>query len=138
MPSHRHLRVRELLKRAIGEYPFDSILMALNAADKHSESFIDKLLPAAVEKNMAIVGMKVPARGRIFRKGGVATMETAMRYVLTLPVSTVIVGIETIAQLEENVRIARKFSPMSPAEMEATEDLTREYFADASWFKSSW
>ena len=127
-----------VLKRAIGEYPFDSILMALNAADKHSESFIDKLLPAAVEKNMAIVGMKVPARGRIFRKGGVATMETAMRYVLTLPVSTVIVGIETIAQLEENVRIARKFSPMSPAEMEATEDLTREYFADASWFKSSW
>jgi aryl-alcohol dehydrogenase-like predicted oxidoreductase len=127
-----------VLKRAIEEYPFDSILMALNAADRHNKSFIENLLPVAVEKKMAVVGMKVPARGRIFRKGGVTTMETAMRYVLTLPVSTVIVGIETIAQLEENIRIAREFSPMSADEMAVTEDLTKEYFADASWFKSSW
>jgi aryl-alcohol dehydrogenase-like predicted oxidoreductase len=127
-----------VLKRGIEDYSFDAILMALNAADKHRKSFIENLLPVAVRKNMAIIGMKVPARGRIFRKGGVATMETAMRYVLTLPVSTIIVGIETIAQLEENVRIAREFSPMSQEEMASTEELTRDYFADASWFKASW
>jgi aryl-alcohol dehydrogenase-like predicted oxidoreductase len=127
-----------VLKRAIGDYPFDAILMALNAADKHNKSFIDNLLPAAVDKNMAIIGMKVPARGRIFRKGGVSTMETAMRYVLSLPVSTVIIGIEDIAQLEENVRIARSFSPMSSDEMRKTEESTKDYYADASWFKSAW
>jgi predicted aldo/keto reductase-like oxidoreductase len=127
-----------ILKKAITQYPFDNILMALNAADRHNKSFIENLLPTAVEKKMGIVGMKVPARGRMFREGGVTSMEQAMRYVLTQPVSTIIVGIDTIAQLEENVRIAREFKPMTAAEMKATEDLTKPYYAEASWFKASW
>jgi len=127
-----------VLRKAIQQYPFDTILMALNAADKHNKSFIDHLLPTAVEKKMGIVGMKVPARGRIFREDGVSTMKTAMRYVLTLPVSTIIVGISNIGQLEENIRIAESFHPMTPEEMSHTEELTKPYYADASWFKDSW
>ncbi len=127
-----------ILKKGIEQYPFDSILMALNAADKHNASFIDNLLPAAVEKKLAIIGMKVPARGRIFREGGVTTMEQAMRYVLTLPVGTVIVGISTVKELEEDVQIAANFKPYSEEEMMSIEELTKPYYADASWFKSQW
>jgi aryl-alcohol dehydrogenase-like predicted oxidoreductase len=127
-----------ILRKAIVEYPFDTILLALNAADRHEKSFIDHLLPTAVERKMGIIGMKVPARGRIFRPGGLTTMEPAMRYVLTLPVSTVIVGISTLKELEENVRIAQRFVPMTAEEMSRTEELTKPYHADATWFKSSW
>ncbi|GEM_PF-3983101 len=52
-----------ILKKGIEQYPFDAILMVLNAADKHSASFIDHLLPTAVEKGLAIIGMKIPAHG---------------------------------------------------------------------------
>jgi predicted aldo/keto reductase-like oxidoreductase len=127
-----------VLKKAIEDYPFDTILMALNAADRHSKSFIDHLLPTAVDKKLGIIGMKIPARGRIFREGGLTAMEPAMRYVLTLPVSTVIIGISTVKELEEDIRIAREFTPMTKQEMTQTEELTKEYYADASWFKSSW
>ncbi|HAL55445.1 MAG TPA: aldo/keto reductase [Bacteroidetes bacterium] len=127
-----------VLKKGIEQYPFDSILMALNAADKHNASFIDNLLPAAVEKGIAIVGMKIPARGRIFKEGGLTSMEQAMRYVLTLPVSTVIVGISTLKELEEDVRIAENFKPMTAEEMAHLEELTKPYFSDASWFKEKW
>jgi aryl-alcohol dehydrogenase-like predicted oxidoreductase len=127
-----------VLNKAIEQFPFDSILMALNAADKHENSFIDNLLPTAVKKGMSVVGMKIPARGRLFRKGGIVAMKDAMGYVLTLPVSTIIVGIETIEQLEENVRIAKEFAPLAPEEMKRLEDLTKPYFADASFFKRSW
>lgn len=127
-----------VLKKGIEEYPFDAILMALNAADRHNASFIEHLLPTAVEKKMAVIGMKIPARGRIFREGGLTTMEQAMRYVLTLPVSTVIVGISTMKELEENIRIARDFKPCTPDEMRALEEMTKPYYADASWFKESW
>lgn len=65
-------------------------------------------------------------------------MDQAMRYVLTLPVSTIIVGIDDLKQLEENVRIAREFTPMTAGEMKKTEELTKPYYADASWFKVSW
>lgn len=127
-----------ILKKGIERYPFDTILMALNAADKHKASFIDNLLPVAVEKQMGIIGMKIPSRGRIFREGGLSTMEQAMRYVLTLPVSTVIVGISTLTELEEDVRIAGRFTPLGEEEMRSLENLTRPYHADASWFKSQW
>jgi aryl-alcohol dehydrogenase-like predicted oxidoreductase len=127
-----------ILRKGIEQYPFDTILMALNAADRHRASFIENLLPVAVEKKMGIIGMKVPARGKIFREGGITTMKQAMSYVLTLPVSTVIVGIGTLKELEENTKIAKEFSPLSPAEMSTLEDLTKPYFAEASFFKESW
>jgi aryl-alcohol dehydrogenase-like predicted oxidoreductase len=130
-----------VLKDAIGRFNFDTILMALNAADVHlngadnETSFIKNLLPAAVEKKLGIIGMKVPALGNIFKPDGIATMDQAMGYVLSLPVSALIVGVKTIPQLEENVRIARDFKPFTPAEMAKLEDLTKPYFEDATFFK---
>lgn len=121
----------DVLLEAIRRFPFDTILMALNAADPHHMSFQKQLLPLAVEKEMGIVGMKIPARGRIlaswtpppaasqpaWTRGatgpGTLTMREAMRYVLSLPVSTVIVGVDSTAQLEENVQIAKSFTPLS-------------------------
>jgi uncharacterized protein len=55
----------DALMEAIHRHPFDTILMAVNAADPHHYSFSEQLLPLAVEKQMGIIGMKVPARGRI-------------------------------------------------------------------------
>jgi hypothetical protein len=127
-----------VLKKGIDEYNFDCILMALNAADRHNKSFIDNLLPFAVQKNLGIIGMKIPARGRIFRDGGITSMKQAMEYVLTLPVSTIIVGISTLNELEENVRIAKNFKPLGEKEMRELEELTKPYFDDAAWFKNKW
>jgi len=127
-----------ILKTAIERHPFDAVLVALNAADRHKASFIDNFLPTAVAKKMAIIGMKVPARGEIFRPGGITTMAEAMSYVLTLPVSTIIVGISTVEELEENINIAKNFTPLSSERMERLEKLTRPYFAEASFFKDKW
>jgi aryl-alcohol dehydrogenase-like predicted oxidoreductase len=130
----------EPLMEAIGRFPFDTILMALNAADRHHYSFMTGLLPLAVEKEMGIVGMKVTGRGRLLSTWtpppleqqkrswegvviadgpGTIRMREAMRYTLSLPVSTVIVGCDSVAQLEENVRLAREFTPLSEGQMTA-------------------
>lgn len=134
--GHRDPRV---LRRAIERRPFDAILMALNAADvHHPDSFIKELLPAAVERGLGIAAMKIPSRGRIFRKGGLTSMESAMRYVLTLPVSTAVIGISEMRELEEDVRIARAFRPCTREEMAGIERLTAPYFAEANWYKEEW
>ncbi len=124
-----------VLLEAIRRFRFDTILLALNAADPHHLSFSKELLPLAVEKEMGIIGMKIPARGRILSswtppppggargfgppatRSGALTMTEAMRYVLSLPVSTVIIGCDSIAQLEENVKIAREFTPLSATQL---------------------
>ena len=128
-----HYRPDSLME-CIHRYPFDCILMAVNAADPHHYSFGDQLLPLAVEKQMGIIGMKVPARGRLLSSWtpppleqqkhswegmviaptpGTLKMREAVYYTLSQPVSTIIIGCDSIAQLQENVQLARDFTPLN-------------------------
>jgi predicted aldo/keto reductase-like oxidoreductase len=143
-----------VLADGLKRYRFDTILMAVNAADRHHLSFIEHLLPLALEQELGIIGMKIPARGRILSgwtppppetqraferatRSGTLSMQEAMQYVLSLPVSTVIVGCDTVAQLEENVRIARDFTPLSEDRLKAltakTEDIKRQALFFRKW-----
>ncbi|MGA7312585.1 MAG: aldo/keto reductase [Silvibacterium sp.] len=128
----------DALMDCIHRYPFDCILMAINAADPHHYSFADGLLPLAVEKQMGIIGMKVPARGRLLASWtpppleqqkhswegmviatspGPLKMREAVYYTLSQPVSTIIIGCDSIAQLEENVQLARDFTPLNSQQL---------------------
>jgi len=144
-----------VLAAGLRRFQFDTILMAVNAADRHYLSFIEHLLPLALEQQLGIIGMKIPARGRIlagwtpppldqqppFERGatrrGTLTMKEALEFVLSLPVSTVIVGCDNIAQLEENVAIAKAFTPLSEtqlAQLQAkTEEITRQALFFRTW-----
>jgi aryl-alcohol dehydrogenase-like predicted oxidoreductase len=122
----------DVLATAIRRFPFDTVLMAVNAADPHHLPFQKTLLPLAVEKRMGVIGMKIPARGRLL---GALTMPEAMRYVLSLPVSTVIVGVDSIAQLEENVATARGFTPLRAPQLAALERRAEPVARQALWFR---
>jgi aryl-alcohol dehydrogenase-like predicted oxidoreductase len=144
------------LMEAIRRFPFDTILMALNAADKHHFSFMERLLPAAVEHQMGIVGMKITGRGRILATWspppleqqqrswegvvlatgpGTIGMREAMYYTLSLPVSTVIIGCDSLAQLEENVRLARDFTPLSEQQLATLVEKTDPVSKQALFFR---
>jgi len=142
----------DLLMQCLERFPFDQILMALNAADKHHLSFQEKLLPLAVEKQIGIIGMKIPARGRILANWkpdpqhqggfegsaqgpGTLAMKEALYYVLSQPVSTVIIGCDTIAQLEENVQFARDFTPLSERQLAALSEKAQPVARQALFFR---
>jgi len=125
----------DVLIDGINRFDFDTILMALNPADPHILPFQTKLLPLANQKKMGIIGMKIPARGRLFREGGITSMKDAMTYVLSKPISTVIVGCDNVAQVVENIEIAKNFQPMPAQKMTELERLTANYAADAAFFK---
>jgi len=138
----------DVLMECLRRFPFDQILMAVNAADPHHLSFQEKLLPMAVEKQMGIIGMKIPARGRLLsnwpgvgpyakgkKQAGPLAIKDALYYVLSLPVSTVVIGCDTIAQLEENVRLAREFTPLSHDQSLALSDKTQPMVRDALFFR---
>jgi uncharacterized protein len=116
-------------------FDFDVILMALNPTDPHLYPFADALLPLANRKEMGVVAMKLACRGRLFRRSGLRSMSDSMRYTLSHPISTAIIGCDTVAQLEENVRIAAAFEPMEAAEMARVAGLTASYAGEAAFFK---
>ena len=125
----------QVLVEAIRRYPFDTVLVALNAADRARLSFIEQLLPVANAHHLGIIGMKVAAKGALLRPAGIATMQEALSYVLTLPISTAIVGCTTPEEVEELVRIATAFQPLPQAEVARLEALASSYANQASWFK---
>ncbi|HTZ47076.1 MAG TPA: aldo/keto reductase [Verrucomicrobiae bacterium] len=146
----------EALIDTVNRHPFDTILLAVNAADSHIHSFQDKLLPLAVEKQMGIIGMKVPARGRLLTgwtpppvekqqhmwegsaiatRTGVMNMRDAMYFALSLPVSTVIIGCDSIAQLEENVQLAQNFTPLSQSQLAALNELAEPVAKQSLFFR---
>jgi uncharacterized protein len=125
----------QVLMKGIERFPFDTILMALNPADRHHLPFVPSILALANQKGMGIIGMKIPARGRIFRPDGINGIQGPLTYVLSLPVSTVIIGCDNVKQLEENVQIATAFKPLPAAEMAKLENVTSTYVSDACWFK---
>jgi len=147
----------EPLVEAIRRFPFDAILLALNAADPHHYSFVEQLLPLAVERQMGIVGMKITSRGRILSSwtpprsssnalvggGGAGAGPRDDRHARSdvlhaVPaVSTAIIGCDNVAQLEENVELARAFTPLSEAQMRALVERTRPVAKQALFFGSS-
>jgi aryl-alcohol dehydrogenase-like predicted oxidoreductase len=124
-----------VLVKGIERFPFDTVLMAINPADKHHLPFGSTALALASQKGMGIIGMKIPARDRLFKPDGITSIKGPMTYVLTLPVSTVIIGCKTVKQLEENVEIAKAFKPMPAAEMAKLEAMTSAIVPDALWFR---
>lgn len=96
---------------AISRYPFDSALVAVSAMDHLIYSFAHEFLPVANEKGVAVVGMKLLALGAL-----APWYEKALRYTFSLPISTAIVGMESMEQLEKNLAVAKAFQPMSDIE----------------------
>ena len=142
-----------VLLEAIKRYPFDSILLAVNAADVHYLSFKNYLLPEAQKQGIAIIGMKIATRGRMLSswtpppleeqtdirlrtpKSGTISIKEALTYNMSLPVSTSIIGVDSVAQIEENVRIASEFTPLSQAQMEELEFKTLPIVRQGLYFR---
>jgi aryl-alcohol dehydrogenase-like predicted oxidoreductase len=106
-----------IIRRCLESFAFDTVLLPVNPAEPAHQSFIENVLPLAREKKMGVIGMKAYCRGLVSRMPGFAGMEPFLRFALSLPVTTIVIGCNDIGQLEENARYARSFAPMGAKEM---------------------
>ncbi|MFN2245011.1 MAG: aldo/keto reductase [Anaerolineae bacterium] len=106
-----------MLADALEDYPYDCALITLTAARAVMDDpeDLDRFFRLAQEKEIGVIAMKVVERGTLLEQG--LSMDQLLPYVLSYPVSTAIVGISELAHLEENVRIARAFEPLSDDQM---------------------
>ncbi len=111
--GHHHPAI---IRACIERFPFDTVLMPVNPAEPAHQNFISETLPAALERNMGIIGMKVYLRGLAARIPGYSGMEPFFRFALSQSVSTVVIGCDDVRQLEENVRFASSFQPLTAEE----------------------
>ena len=124
-----------ILNRCIEQYDFDTVLLPVNPAEHVHRSFIHTVIPLAQQKEMGIIGMKVYFRGFAAKVPGFVTMAPYFRFALSQPVSTVVIGCDTIGQLEENVKMAHAFQPMTVGEMSDLENHTAPYARQLMYYK---
>jgi len=99
-------------------YPFDAVQLPLNCCDASFRSFEEAVLPELLRRGIGPIGMKsMGGEGDMVKKKAVTAQE-ALAYAMSLPVATTVCGIESMRVLNQNVRVARGFTPLTAGEMQ--------------------
>jgi len=117
-----------ITKRCLQRFDFDTVLIPVNPAEPAYKSYLTEVIPLARKKGMGIVGMKVYFRGFADKLPWFETMGPFFRFALSQPITTAVIGCDDVEQLEENVKSAASFSPMTEKEIE---ELIREVSSNA-------
>jgi predicted aldo/keto reductase-like oxidoreductase len=120
--GHKDPRIH--LKMLAKPFAWSTAQMPINVMDYHYRSFQRQVVPVCLEKGVGAIGMKSLGgspdgqHGRLPSEG-VATAEECIRYSLSLPISSLVVGMRNRRDLEQNLAVARGFQPMADDEIAA-------------------
>lgn len=130
-----HERPGHHLEMLNQDFSWDAVQMPTNIVDPHFHSFQKQVLPVCKERNIGVIGMKGLAaqNARLTREFDL-DVETCRRYALSLPISSLVCGIQTPKELRETIRIAKNFKPMEEQEIKdliaSTEKKGKEGFIE--------
>lgn len=121
-------------------HEWDSAQMPVNVMDPHYRSFINEVIPVCLRKNVGVIGMKGlgGGTGRFVQNAGL-TSDECYRFCMSQPVSVQVAGISTMAQLKQDVALARAFKPLSKQEGEQLVSRVKDIAGDGrhELFKST-
>lgn len=124
-----------ILARCLQLFDFDTVLLPVNPAEPTYASFVDTVIPLAVEKNMGIVGMKVYFRGLAAKLPWYDSMSPFLHYALSLPITTAVIGNDSLDHVEKNVRFAESFSLMDESQRRALVARVAPYARSLMYYK---
>jgi predicted aldo/keto reductase-like oxidoreductase len=111
-----HLRMLDIADRH--DFRFDTVQMPINVMDAHFRSFSHLVLPVLLKKHIGVLGMKPMGSGVILQSKVVTPVE-CLHFAMSLPTSTVITGIDSMAVLRQDLRAVRDFKPLDDEQMAA-------------------
>ncbi len=135
--GHKHPHIH--LKMLAHDFPFDTCQLPLNVFDGTYRSFEREVLPVLNQRGIAPLGMKSLTGNADPIKQGIVKPEEAIRYVLSLPIASLVSGIDSPQVLKQNLDIVRRFTPMTVAEMDSLRTRVAMFAMDGRYelFKSS-
>ena len=123
----------------VKDFDWDTCQLPINLLDAHYRSFQNEILPELNRRNIGAIGMKsLGGRGQLTTELGL-TAEQCRGFALSLPISTLVCGIESLENLNQDIEIARNYSPITKGKQE---ELLNSVYKEASdgrheWFKST-
>ena len=114
--GHRDPRIHQTML----DKPFDweTVQLPINMMDAQFRSFLTEIVPQCVDRGAGVIGMKTLGGGVITGQAGISA-DTCIRYALSQPVSSIVVGITSMDELQQNAATARSFTPMPETDQAA-------------------
>jgi len=114
----------------------DAVMMPLNIFDAHFRSFEKNVLPVLNQRNIGIMAIKSLGGflSDMLYKTKIPYTD-CIRYVMSLPVSTVVIGMENMEQLTKNLEVVRNFKPMTYEEIKAVLEKAKPFAGDGRFEK---
>lgn len=132
-----HRSIKGFLDILKEKYPFDACQLPLNCFDYNFKSFEKEVLPELVKQKIGVVAMKSMGGTSKPLDEKAVTVAEAIRYTLSLPVSTLVVGMESLEMLRQNLKIVQEFQPLKTAQMQALRDRVKPVSDGRfEWYKS--
>jgi len=113
-----------ILSKAVEQWPVDTVLMPVNPAEQVLGGFLTHTMETALEKGVAIIGMKVLGAGHYVTPKLGITAEVLIRYALSCGITLAIVGCSTPEEVRELATAASR-----PPLTESEKDQITEMFA---------
>ena len=125
----------KVLTRAVREWPVDAVLMPVNPVEEIIGGFLTETLPAAHQKGIAIIGMKIlGASHYVLPRFGV-TAELLLRYALSRQVTVCIVGCSSPAEVRLLARTGRENKPLADHERQHLLEIFEPYARKLAFYR---
>lgn len=124
-----------VLTHAVEHWPVDTVLLPVNPVDGVLGGFTTGTIPAARERDLGIIGMKVLGASHFPAPDAGITPARLVRYALSSGVTLVIVGCSTPAEVLALATAGRDHVPMEPEEMARLEEQFRPYARELAYYR---
>ena len=135
--GHKH---PDIFKKMLSQdFEWDTVQMPTNVVDAHYRSFQKEILPILNERGIGCIGMKsLGGEGQLITDIGLTPYQ-CRAYAMSLPISTLVSGIQSLENLQQDLDIARSFQQMTGVEIAELQNQVRDQSLDGrlEWFKST-
>lgn len=124
-----------IIEHAVSNWPVDAVLMPVNPLEAIIGGFLDKVLAAAEDRGIAVIGMKVLGGSHYISNEAGITPEMLIRFALSHNISTAIVGCSSPQEVQALARVGRDFEPMPEEEQERLLEAFRPYASKMAFYR---
>jgi len=124
-----------VLLHAVTHWDIDSVLLPVNPVESAIGGFLDRVIPAARERGIGVIGMKTMGAGNYIHPESGLTPETLIRFALSQDVDLVIVGCATADEARFLARMGNETAPMKETEQTRLVETVRSYAHRLAYYR---
>jgi aryl-alcohol dehydrogenase-like predicted oxidoreductase len=127
----------KILEHAVKNWPVDAVLMPVNPAEAILGGFLDRVMTAAKDRGLAVIGMKVLGASHYISPQDGVTAELLLRFALSREIGTAIVGCSSPGEVQTLAQVGREFQPLDTEEEKRLLELFRPHARRMAYYRGA-